>query len=284
MINIDGLQFGFSNPNTSVSNPVVEEENPFDIDDPFLDDVVEEKESDDKNEPKETAEAVAEAPLQEEVSKSEPELEPTSESESEKETEVESEQEQEETEEAPKKTRKKRASKKEDNTEEKEPEYHQLKFNAQTDMDDFTNKIMPKPDNERWENFKKEIEDDLDKIKFDEKINEGTIRIILPVLNNLYSRVRPLKGELDALLDEVRAKITRQKALNSSGSNAEERARNAFAACENFKIKGQKTPVNLFDGESIINVNRNWVLSVLDRIEFKRSCIVSYLSIMKLEK
>ena len=223
----------------------------------------------------------------------EPEPENTEEVEIESEPEVEekieeSVQEEEKKEEPPKRGRKKRTVKKtedsEADAEEKPKEFENIPFEEEVNIDNFIDKVIPRPaPSEKWDTMVQEIEEALDRIKIDEKINEGSIRVMLPILNNIYSRVRPLKGDIEEMSSYIKERISQQKLLNSTGSNAEERNRNAMLSCLNYKVKGQRATINLYDSQFVNNLRKSWVLNILDQIEFKRGCLLSYLSILKME-
>jgi len=156
------------------------------------------------------------------------------------------------------------------------------------DFDIIQNKLIPSPKDDKWDEVKADIEKDLEKLHIDTNIQIGALKILLTTLPNIYARVRPLKAEYDCLLDSLTNKVTgliiRQQNINSGGlGQLTARKKKAFASPENFKLEGTRSTINLYDYEIVIRYRREWLQSVMDQLENKKSCMIGLLSIMKVE-
>lgn len=167
----------------------------------------------------------------------------------------------------------------------KEAEYEDLEFtNIKTDIpnvdiDKVIKKFFTFSDDDEWNNYCNEINDEIDKIRLDSDINLGTLKILLPITSNVYSRVRPLRGQLEAFLKTFENFISRQQALNAIGANPEARKKRGYESCENFSFGNLKGEDNLYDVEIIFRHRYETVKAWLDVLENKRNTMVSLINV-----
>ena len=162
--------------------------------------------------------------------------------------------------------------------------YKHAKFNPdKLDMKMIVNKFLPDVNGDGWLETKAEIEDMVNKIKFTSEITSGAMRVIIPQIADVYSYIRPKKAEYEACLESLENLISRQKSANSVGSSVDERKKNGFESCEQFKLDGVRTPINLYDMEIIFRTRLNFIQGQLDILEMKKTCMINYISILKME-
>lgn len=162
--------------------------------------------------------------------------------------------------------------------------YKHAKFNPdKLDMKMVVNKFLPDVNGDGWLETKAEIEDMVNKIKFTSEITSGAMRVIIPQIADVYSYIRPKKAEYEACLESLENLISRQKSANSVGSSVDERKKNGFESCEQFKLDGVRTPINLYDMEIIFRTRLNFIQGQLDILEMKKTCMINYISILKME-
>jgi hypothetical protein len=159
---------------------------------------------------------------------------------------------------------------------------------SKLNLNEFVNKFYPAIEDEKWDAFREDIDARLEKTLFDEEINDGSIRIILASLANIYAEVRPTQAYYDSLYNTFTNKVTglipRQIALNSNaGNSVAEKKVNAQKACEAAKIDGMKGTYNLPNYVLIIDERRNYLKNVIDRLSFVNNCIVGIQSVRKRE-
>lgn len=158
------------------------------------------------------------------------------------------------------------------------------------DMEVVKEYMVPNPDDPEWDAQVEYIEGELAKLKkFDSEINEGSIRIMIPLYTNLGMYVAPIKGQYDALAEALNNKetgiIAQQKAMNAVGSNEAERRRNSYKACTVYKAKGMKEPINLFDYSALITYRTKYLAGVVYNIEIAKSSLIGFLTVLsKIEK
>lgn len=129
----------------------------------------------------------------------------------------------------------------------------------------------------------------MDKIKFDSDINAGTIRVMLPLIANLYNYIKKIKPEYETLCEQLISDsvglIPRQKLANSIGSNSEERKKNGSMACENFKVETLRGTLNLYEFYGIALSRLNYLKAKIDSLESSKSALIGFLTVItKAEK
>lgn len=167
--------------------------------------------------------------------------------------------------------------------------------NAETDsekidMEIVKNYLVPNVEDPDWDEQVNHIEEELAKLKkFDSEINEGSIRIMIPLYTNLGMYIAPIKAQYDALLEKFMNKdtglIAQQKAKNAIGANEAERKRNSFNACTAYKDKGMKEPINLFDYASLVDYRAKQLANYAYQIEIAKTSLISFMTLLsKIEK
>lgn len=150
-------------------------------------------------------------------------------------------------------------------------------------------KFVPAVEDPKWDEQVKYIEDQMNKIHFDSDINAGTIRVMLPLITNLYTYIKRIKPEYETLCEQLISDsiglIPRQKLANSYGSNSEERKKNGTKACENFKVETMKGTLNLYEFYGIASSRLNYLKAKIECLEFSKSSLIGFLTVItKAEK
>lgn len=164
---------------------------------------------------------------------------------------------------------------------ESEPEIINVKFNPQkVNFKDIKTFFIPGVEDPEWKEMYDDIESQLQRIKLNSDMNAGTIRVLIPVLYDLFCFVRSAKTDYDALYtsicDKVVGIIPRQTAANSDGKNAAEQKKHGSMACETFKLETKKGTINLYDWAMVISYRREYLKSVLEKIEMAKGFLLSY--------
>ena len=150
-------------------------------------------------------------------------------------------------------------------------------------------KFVPVVEDPKWDEQVKYIDEQMDKIKFDSDINAGTIRVMLPLIANLYNYIKKIKPEYETLCEQLISDsvglIPRQKLANSIGSNSEERKKNGSMACENFKVETLRGTLNLYEFYGIALSRLNYLKAKIDSLESSKSALIGFLTVItKAEK
>lgn len=150
-------------------------------------------------------------------------------------------------------------------------------------------KFVPVVEDPKWDEQVKYIDEQMDKIKFDSDINAGTIRVMLPLIANLYNYIKKIKPEYETLCEQLISDsvglIPRQKLANSTGSNSEERKKNGSMACENFKVETLRGTLNLYEFYGIALSRLNYLKAKIDSLESSKSALIGFLTVItKAEK
>ncbi len=150
-------------------------------------------------------------------------------------------------------------------------------------------KFVPVVEDPKWDEQVKYIDEQMDKIKFDSDINAGTIRVMLPLIANLYNYIKKIKPEYETLCEQLISDsvglIPRQKLANSTGSNSEERKKNGSIACENFKVETLRGTLNLYEFYGIALSRLNYLKAKIDSLESSKSALIGFLTVItKAEK
>ena len=150
-------------------------------------------------------------------------------------------------------------------------------------------KFVPVVEDSKWDEQVKYIDEQMDKIKFDSDINAGTIRVMLPLIDNLYNYIKKIKPEYETLCEQLISDsvglIPRQKLANSTGSNSEERKKNGSMACENFKVETLRGTLNLYEFYGIALSRLNYLKAKIDSLESSKSALIGFLTVItKAEK
>ena len=150
-------------------------------------------------------------------------------------------------------------------------------------------KFVPVVEDPKWDEQVKYIDEQMDKIKFDSDINAGTIRVMLPLIANLYNYIKKIKPEYETLCEQLISDsvglIPRQKLANSTGSNSEERKKNCSMACENFKVETLRGTLNLYEFYGIALSRLNYLKAKIDSLESSKSALIGFLTVItKAEK
>ena len=150
-------------------------------------------------------------------------------------------------------------------------------------------KFVPVVEDPKWDEQVKYIEDQMNKIHFDSDINAGTIRVMLPLISNLYIYIKRIKPEYETLCEQLISDsiglIPRQKLANSNGSNVEERKKNGAKACENFKVETMKGTLNLYEYYGIALSRLNYLKAKIECLDFSKSSLIGFLTVItKAEK
>lgn len=206
--------------------------------------------------------------------------------------EVEDNIQQQESEEKPAKETVKKSDNKESEALAKEEEIKQI--NVKTPSKDFKfeeviAKFVPVVEDPKWDEQVKYIEDQMNKIHFDSDINAGTIRVMLPLISNLYIYIKRIKPEYETLCEQLISDsiglIPRQKLANSNGSNVEERKKNGTKSCENFKVETMKGTLNLYEFYGIALSRLNYLKAKIECLDFSKSSLIGFLTVItKAEK
>lgn len=140
---------------------------------------------------------------------------------------------------------------------------------------------------EKYESLKKELDTRLSEIIISNDLNKAQI-------NDLLSQIAIFKDEIartfigtKTLYENLTAKddglIERVKKLNAKGSNAEERKVSGMVAAMNYKTK-EGHNINLYELLEETRDRYNFFKDLMDRIEFKKSVLLTMLSSLKNER
>ena len=257
---------------------------------------------------KEEAPAQKEAPVAEETPAKEeaPAEEATPAKEEETAEEV-----KEEPEEKPKKTRRRRKVKKEEEAEApaenkaEEEEKEEKTAKKQNDIkvheyvanydilgkkvsyDDMAGAVMDYFIDDDWKATQDDLTEKMNNIRIEPDMNPGTLKYALAELNNLNDEISAVYVEqkqlLDVLTDKEFGAATALLAMNSRGSNSEERKANGFAALTHAKFGGEEE-VNLIALINAVKARFVFLNSLSKRIQYKSNTCITMSGAMKMEQ
>lgn len=140
---------------------------------------------------------------------------------------------------------------------------------------------------EEWTAKKEELEKRVMNIRIEPDINLGSVRVLLASCTNIYSELkreqRTNKTFYGVLTDKNTGLIQRQQAINAFGKNSEDRKKNSYLSCEQFKMKSGGTEYNLYDLSMIMQDRIDTINDLLDDVKQKKETLISFLAVLKLE-
>ena len=140
---------------------------------------------------------------------------------------------------------------------------------------------------EEWTAKKEELEKRVMNIRIEPDINLGSVRVLLASCTNIYSELkreqRSNKTFYGVLTDKNTGLIQRQQAINAFGKNSEDRKKNSYLSCEQFKMKSGGTEYNLYDLSMIMQDRIDTINDLLDDVKQKKETLISFLAVLKLE-
>ena len=140
---------------------------------------------------------------------------------------------------------------------------------------------------EEWAAKKEELEKRVMNIRIEPDINLGSVRVLLASCTNIYSELkreqRTNKTFYGVLTDKNTGLIQRQQAINAFGKNSEDRKKNSYLSCEQFKMKDGGTEYNLYDLSMIVQDRIDTINDLLDDVKQKKETLISFLAVLKLE-
>jgi hypothetical protein len=217
----------------------------------------------------------------------------------------------EEPEEKPKKTRRRRKAKKEEEaeapaeTKEEETEKEEKPAKKQNDIkvheyvanydilgkkvsyDDMAGAVMDYFIDDDWKATQDDLTEKMNNIRIEPDMNPGTLKYALAELNNLNDEISAVYVEqkqlLDVLTDKEFGAATALLAMNSRGSNSEERKANGFAALTHAKFGGEEE-VNLIALINAVKARFVFLNSLAKRIQYKSNTCITMSGAMKMEQ
>lgn len=217
----------------------------------------------------------------------------------------------EEPEEKPKKTRRRRKAKKEEEaetpaeTKEEEAEKEEKPAKKQNDIkvheyvanydilgkkvsyDDMAGAVMDYFIDDDWKATQDDLTKKMNNIRIEPDMNPGTLKYALAELNNLNDEISAVYVEqkqlLDVLTDKEFGAATALLAMNSRGSNSEERKANGFAALTHAKFGGEEE-VNLIALINAVKARFVFLNSLSKRIQYKSNTCITMSGAMKMEQ
>lgn len=177
----------------------------------------------------------------------------------------------------------------EEQSEEKESEIHEvvqkvsIKELAIKDYMESMNSINNVCYDEVWENTKKMLTAEIDKIKIKADLNPAVIAVMAENIDSACDMLSPYYQQYNAALinltDKDTGKIAYIKGINSVGMNAEDRKLNAWKACVTYKEK--KVNCNLLELATITRNRLAFIKSLHERLESKRNILFTMTAVMK---
>lgn len=144
-------------------------------------------------------------------------------------------------------------------------------------------------DEDDWVKFYEDVIKTNADIKITTDINTSSLIGSVCQLSNLRDRIwQPMnyyKNELDSISSkEPEGFLERAKrmAVNPNATNDALRKKSATYACMNYKLKSGDI-INLYDYIDKVRERYNFLRSVMDNIEFKKSCLMLAASALKME-
>ena len=181
------------------------------------------------------------------------------------------------------------AKESEEQSEEKEPEPQEvvqkvsIKELAIKDYMESMNCVNNVCYDEAWENTKKMLTAEIDKIKIKADLNPAVIAVMAENIDSACDMLSPYYQQYNAALinltDKDTGKIAYIKGINSVGMNAEDRKLNAWKACVTYKEK--KINCNLLELATITRNRLAFIKSLHERLESKRNILFTMTAMMK---
>lgn len=181
------------------------------------------------------------------------------------------------------------AKESEEQSEEKEPESQEvvqkvsIKELAIKDYMESMNCVNNVCYDEAWENTKKMLTAEIDKIKIKADLNPAVIAVMAENIDSACDMLSPYYQQYNAALinltDKDTGKIAYIKGINSVGMNAEDRKLNAWKACVTYKEK--KINCNLLELATITRNRLAFIKSLHERLESKRNILFTMTAMMK---
>lgn len=181
------------------------------------------------------------------------------------------------------------AKESEEQSEEKEPEPQEvvqkvsIKELAIKDYMESMNCVNNICYDEAWENTKKMLTAEIDKIKIKADLNPAVIAVMAENIDSACDMLSPYYQQYNAALinltDKDTGKIAYIKGINSVGMNAEDRKLNAWKACVTYKEK--KINCNLLELATITRNRLAFIKSLHERLESKRNILFTMTAMMK---
>jgi hypothetical protein len=139
-----------------------------------------------------------------------------------------------------------------------------------------------------WESYKEEIQKDLDDIQIDDDMNPATLKSTVGKLSRLRNKVwnnyQGMKSQYEAMSSkEPEGLIERVKKISLAGNNDLERKKAGVEACMNYTDKSGKN-INLYEVLDETRSRYNFLKTVMDSIEYKRSVLVTMNGALKIEQ
>jgi hypothetical protein len=141
---------------------------------------------------------------------------------------------------------------------------------------------------EEWEEFKKEVQDELSAIVITDDLNPGTLKITISELSILREKIWFSYQEIKTLFESLSSKdpeglIERIKRVNlGAGNNDMERRKAGVMACMNYPTDAGE--INLYEVLDETRSRFNFLKSVLDSIQYKTDVLITMNGALKLEK
>lgn len=162
------------------------------------------------------------------------------------------------------------------------PDYSDVKYGSkQFNYEKSLEGIIPNVVDEDFEEQKKHIETDLDRLKITSDLNEGTVRVMLATLNNTYRYISDLKAESESLYSQINERIAEVEAVNAVGKDAAERKRNSILACMNYK--NNKGTFNLYEIKNYTSYRVNYFKTAFAKVCKTHDILINFIALRKYE-
>ena len=141
---------------------------------------------------------------------------------------------------------------------------------------------------EEWEEFKKEVQDELSAIVITDDLNPGTLKVTISELSILREKIWFSYQETKTLFESLSSKdpeglLERIKRVNlGAGNNDMERRKAGVMACMNYPTDAGE--INLYEVLDETRSRFNFLKSVLDSIQYKTDVLITMNGALKLEK
>lgn len=144
---------------------------------------------------------------------------------------------------------------------------------------------------EKWEEFKKDINDRYNDIVISNDMTSKQIKQTVAELTELRDDIRQVHNDNKNLYEQLVFKdskepegfIERIKRLAAKGNNAEDRKMNAVLAVMNYKDPNGNT-INLYEMLDEVRMRYNFTKDIMDSITYKSNVLITMLGTLKLEK
>ena len=182
---------------------------------------------------------------------------------------------------------KKKTSKAKQKTETEEEIIHvRNSLGKNQDLREALASVLPEYNDPAFEEFKKNLMDDLRLTTFNADATSAEIRVVLSRLSQCYDNVAfqyaDINKNLEQLANKTYGLITRQIAVNAIGANDAARKKNSIHAPEVYKDASGKT-MNLYALQAGLEQEAMFLQMVMKSLDYKRSTLIAYLTANKLE-